>query len=65
MTQKNHETPRREYVVKSISIPRRDLPALVRAAKKERRSFSSYLVACALAECKTRELDSIATRAIA
>lgn len=50
----------REYVVKSISVHRRDLPALMRAAKKDRRSFSSYLVACALAEVKSRELDAVA-----
>lgn len=55
----NCETHRREYVVKSISIPRRDLPKLMRAAKRERRSFSSYVVACALAECKSRELDNL------
>ena len=55
----NPAETRREYVVKSISIPRRDLPALVRAAKHQRRSFSSYLVACALHECRTRELDRV------
>lgn len=63
---KNPTQPKsREYVVKSISIHRRDLPALMEAAEQQRRSLSSYLVVCALNECRSRELDKVSRTAAA